>query len=135
MFEYSCRLQSELQNRNVLSRRCRALSIVVSLLSLLPENDQFLTLPASLVCFDSLVNWSIYRKVRCLFKNKRFKVKISEFIIFFPGLKHFIKEKDKNTTKQIEETDEQKNAEHKTGKNALILWTLNDISKVSCEIF
>ncbi|VDK80884.1 unnamed protein product [Litomosoides sigmodontis] len=85
MFEYSCRLQSELQNRNVLSRRCRALSIVVSLLSLLPETDQFLTLPASL-------------------------------------------EKD-TLTKQVEERDEQKNAEHKTGKNALIIWTLNDISK------
>lgn len=54
MFEYSYRLQSELQNRNVLARRCRALSTVVSLLSLLPETDRFLVLPASLVYFDTL---------------------------------------------------------------------------------
>ncbi|MCP9261467.1 hypothetical protein DINM_004472 [Dirofilaria immitis] len=72
MLEYSCRLQSELQNRNVLSRRSRALSIVVSLLSLLPETDQFLTLPAALV---------------------------------------------------------QKRIEQKMGKNALVIWTLSDISK------
>ncbi|KAK6102919.1 Nucleoporin Nup120/160 family protein [Brugia pahangi] len=86
MLEYSCRLQSELQNRNVLSRRSRALSIVVSLLSLLPEADQFLTLPASL-------------------------------------------EKSKNPTEQIETADEQKKIEPKMGKNALVIWMLNDISK------
>ncbi|EJW84690.1 hypothetical protein WUBG_04398 [Wuchereria bancrofti] len=86
MLEYSCRLQSELQNRNVLSRRSRALSIVVSLLSLLPEADQFLTLPASL-------------------------------------------EKSKNPTEQIEKTDEQTKIEPKIGKNALVIWMLNDISK------
>ncbi|OZC07683.1 hypothetical protein X798_05319 [Onchocerca flexuosa] len=84
MLEYSCRLQSELQNRNILSRRSRALSIVVSLLSLLPEADQFLTLPATL-----------------------------------------------NSMEQIEKADEhaQKKIEQKMGKNALIVWTLNDISK------
>ncbi|KAL3993762.1 Nucleoporin Nup120/160 family protein [Acanthocheilonema viteae] len=88
MFEYSCRLQSELQNRNVLARRCRALSTVVSLLSLLPETDQFLTLPASL-------------------------------------------EKDKSPTKQIEKADEKvlEKVEGEIGKNALAIWTLNDISK------
>ncbi|KAM3720028.1 Nuclear pore complex protein [Dirofilaria immitis] len=88
MLEYSCRLQSELQNRNVLSRRSRALSIVVSLLSLLPETDQFLTLPAAL-------------------------------------------EIGKNPTEQIEKTDEQvqKRIEQKMGKNALVIWTLSDISK------
>ncbi|CAG9533982.1 unnamed protein product [Cercopithifilaria johnstoni] len=87
MFEYSCRLQSELQNRNVLSRRCRALSTVVSLLSLLPETDQFLALPASLV--------------------------------------------NDNPTKQVEKIDEQvqNKVECKMGKNALKIWTLNDISK------
>ncbi|VDK68116.1 unnamed protein product [Onchocerca ochengi] len=88
MLEYSCRLQLELQNRNILSRRSRALSIVVSLLSLLPEADQFLTLPATL-------------------------------------------EKGKNSMEQIEKADEhpQKKIEQKMGKNALIVWTLNDISK------
>ncbi|EFO22252.2 hypothetical protein LOAG_06232 [Loa loa] len=87
MLEYSCRLQSELQNRNVLSRRSRALSIVVSLLSLLPEADQFLILPASL-------------------------------------------EKSKNPTEQIEKADEQvQKVERKMGKNALVIWTLDDISK------
>lgn len=54
LLEYSCRLQSELQNRSVLSRRSRALSVVVSLLSLLPEADQFLTLPASVVTFGDI---------------------------------------------------------------------------------
>uniref|UniRef100_A0A158Q7J8 Nucleoporin_N domain-containing protein n=1 Tax=Elaeophora elaphi TaxID=1147741 RepID=A0A158Q7J8_9BILA len=90
MFEYSCRLQSELQNRDVLSRRCGALSIVVSLLSLLPQSDQFLTLPASLG-------------------------------------------KNKDLEEQIEETDErvQEKVERRLGKNALTVWTLNDILKTA----
>uniref|UniRef100_A0A915PSA8 Uncharacterized protein n=1 Tax=Setaria digitata TaxID=48799 RepID=A0A915PSA8_9BILA len=102
MLEYSCRLQSELQNRNVLSRRSRALSIVVSLLSLLPEADQFLTLPAALLL---------------------------EFVhnLYF----HSVEEKGKNLMEEIKKAGEleEKKVERKMGRNALVIWTLDDISK------
>lgn len=84
MLEYSFRLQSELQNRNVLSRRSRALSIVVSLLSLLPEADQFLALPASLVYITVILGFNLYiyspekvfKKSHVLTMKKSIKVKL-----------------------------------------------------------
>ncbi|VDM94978.1 unnamed protein product [Thelazia callipaeda] len=44
MLEYSCRLHSEVQSRDILFRRSRALNAVASLLSLLPDSEQFLAL-------------------------------------------------------------------------------------------